>query len=153
MKKLFPVLFIFSLLLSCTDNNKSDDSVNCTDVLQIISVKVQHKDGSPYALDSVKTFIETEAGLKDLSFFNDFDDTVFQYYQENGTYPVTGDGLTRYYPDFVMPTRWDEVKLVGTVIFVGYKNDKELFRKNIKVYTDACHVFCDEKDLAVIVLE
>ncbi|NDV96956.1 hypothetical protein D0T84_18890 [Dysgonomonas sp. 521] len=153
MKKLFPALFLFSLLLSCTDSNRSDDMVACTEELRTISVGVQHKDGSPYALDSVKTFIETEVGLKDINIFNDFDSQGFKNCREDGIYPVTGDGLTRHYPDFVMPTKWDEVKLVGVVIFVGYKDDKELFRKNIKVYTDACHVFCDEKDLAVIDLE
>lgn len=127
--------------------------VACTKELRTISVGVQHKDGNPYALDSVKTFIEIEEELKNINVITDFAGNGFQYCQEQGVYPVTGDGLTRYYPDFVMPIRWDEVKLIGTVIFVGYKNDKELFRKNIKVYTDACHVFCDEKDLAVIVLE
>ena len=61
--------------------------------------------------------------------------------------------LDRHFPDFVKPTKWNETKFIGEVDFVGYKKDKELFRKTIKVYTDACHVFCDEKDLAIIYLE
>ncbi|MBN9302371.1 MULTISPECIES: hypothetical protein [Dysgonomonas] len=153
MKKFILFLFLSFLFVSCSDNKADDNIVYCTDEMRMIGVGVKHKDGSPYVLDSVKSFIATKEGLKNVSVFKDFNDTFFQYCQKQGTYLFVGDGFDRHFPDFVKPTKWNETKFIGEVDFVGYKKDKELFRKTIKVYTDACHVFCDEKDLAIIYLE
>jgi len=153
--KNFTLLLILSFLfISCTDSNKTnDDTIFCTEELRVSVIKVKHKDGSPYGLDSVKTFIETKDGLKDISMIKKYDDIVFQYYQEYGSYPVVGDGLTQHFPNFVKPTKYNDIKFIEEVLFVGYKDENEMFRRKVKAYTDACHVFCDERDLAVIDLE
>lgn len=130
-----------------------NDAVFCTEEMRVSAIEVKYKDGKSYILDSVKSFIKTTDGLKDVSLVKDFNDTFFQYYQETGTYPVTGDALLNRLPDFVRPTKWNDTQFIGKIEFVGYKKDKELFRKTIKAYTDACHVYCDEKDLAPIILE
>jgi len=151
--KNFTLFLILSFLFISCDSNKTDDFIACTNELRVSNIQVQHKDGTPYALDSVKTFIEIKDRLKNISHFEDFDNIFFHNCQEDGTYPVVGDIDDRHFPDFVRPTKYNEIKFIGEVQFVGYKADKELFRKKIKVYTDACHISCDEKDLAVIDLE
>lgn len=153
MRNFTLILFLSFLFASCSDSDKTDDFIACTEELRMSHIQIQHKDGTPYALDSAKTFIETKEGLKDIIFFEEYDNIFFHNCQKEGSYPVIGDINNRSFPDYVKPTKYNDINFIGQVQFVGYKNDKELFRRKVKVYTDACHVFCDEKDLAVIDLD
>ena len=140
---------IFLLLFSCSNDKKENEEDGfCTEQFVIICLEVADAQGNPYVLDSIKSFINGKA----IEMVTDFESEGFEWYQKYGNYPVIDDRYARrvskHKPEYKVPESF-------TVVAVGYKDDKALFEKALKIQSGYCHIDCDynPEELKVVIKE
>lgn len=139
MKKTFLLsLFILFFGISCSDD-KEENKVNCTDVSEVIVLKVVDKEDKPIALDRFRVVIEN----KDIQLDNDFKDgdPLLSNMQNWGSYYIVNDGM-----------RKNLFNKRIAVNVTGYIKDVKVIDKVVEVSANECHVYSitDKEDLKVV---
>ncbi len=110
------------------------EPVACTEEFRTICVYVKDKSGNPYALDSLTTTWNNEVLVAEK--------VSNEYAVKEGVYPVINDALQKLFEN-----------KTDSVLFKGFKDDKEVVSGMVKVGADRCHVYSPEEMRTLVVLE
>ncbi|HQE13363.1 MAG TPA: hypothetical protein PLQ78_11475 [Flavipsychrobacter sp.] len=134
MKKLILLSITSSVLLaSCNktgDSNrtKCPTNIGCTMEFRMFSITIQNMDGSPKTLDSFYTLLKgTNTVLENSSTYTN---SKLAQIKSTGIYPAISD------EDLEQLVPYQNME----VVFVGFKNGKEVIRHTILVESDCCHI-------------
>ena len=122
----------------------------CDESFYTILISVKDKENKPYGLDSIKVFLKTQEGHKDISIVKNFDSDEFKEYQKSGEYPVVNDILNihfnteEYEKTLALP--------IAHIHISGYKNKTKVFDKYGIILIGQCHVSSLNK-LSVIITQ
>jgi len=121
------ISFIISFL-ACSSKDE-DEAVICTCEYVTISVKLLDQNKEPVILDNSKVLLNNK-DITSIIHPNGKDNPLWG---QSGNYDLIDDSM--------------QEQLEGksaTATFIGYLSGKEVFKKDIIVTADACHVYCGE---------
>ncbi len=112
-----------------------EDSTVCTGYTAMVDVEVQYTDGSPV------TDLKMEVMWGDKNIATEELNSIMYSNSESGRYAIISDRLkTEVYGKII------------TLEFIGYIDEKEVYRDKFKVSSDWCHVFSpDYKSLSITI--
>ena len=127
-----PILLAIVLLVQC--KNKNTD-INCNAMLVTVMLNLRHPDGQPVVLDSATVFWVSQ---------NQFVEHNPFWWESNrqwGAYTIVSDLMRR------------ELRGKQEIMrFTGYINDEVVFKRDLLVGTDYCHVkYLGTEPLTVVV--
>ncbi len=140
MMKNLNKLWIFFVLLSMLSCNSDDDTsvsncsnIGCTEEFVSIIVTIKDQNQAPVALTSYQV-IQVENG-EDITI--NLSNSAFQMAQQDGSYPVTADGIF-------------EQNQEAEIQFRGFIDNEEVIRSNYMIATDCCHINLVSGDTTLI---
>lgn len=110
------------------------EPVFCTEEFRTISVFVKDNSGNPYALDSITTTWNDEVLIAEK--------VSNEYRVSEGVYFVIDDSLQKLFEN-----------KTDSVLFKGFKEQKEVVSGMVKVGADRCHVYSPEEMKTFVVSE
>ncbi len=132
MKRNLPLYFSVFIFLQCSDKDVKDPcsclgTEMCTDIFKSIHVKLQNKDGRPYALDSFQT---RRVATGEIILLNNIPDPLSDSVAIKwGSYPILTD------------MNVSQIQKCGEEFnFMGFKNGKTVVSSNYQIGHDCCHV-------------
>ncbi|WP_300024206.1 hypothetical protein [uncultured Maribacter sp.] len=137
-KILFVFLSIF--LVACNDKDDAMEQQDCSTAictLNFVTITVSVKDasGEAIALSSYEV-IDTETGENIAS---DFNGDEYQYYKEQGLYPILSDANRSQYQN-----------LTATLTFKGFIDNEAIINETYEVGADCCHVSLIEGETTIV---
>ncbi|MEP2238231.1 MAG: hypothetical protein ABJI22_07710 [Maribacter sp.] len=133
-------VFLSIFLVACNDKDDSIEQQDCSTAictLNFVTITVSVKDalGEPIALNSYE-IIDTETG-KNLA--ADFNGDEYQYYREQGLYPILSDANRVQYQNST-----------ATLTFKGSIDNEEVINEAYEVAADCCHVSLIKGETAIV---
>lgn len=126
--KLF-LVFLSLFLVACNDKNDTElqdcSMTACTLNFVIITVSVKDTSDNVVVLDSYEIIDEVTG--EDISV--DFNNEEYQYFKEQGIYPVLSDAYRTRYQNST-----------ATLTFKGYVANEEVINEAYEVGADCCHI-------------